>query len=128
MENHLAVLSTTSLQRWMTIAHTHARYAQFALLPQRGMLAYDHGFNSNTTAVVLSWQDPRNIGTLIAYSAVFLTLVLIARKRSRFLLFALAATLIPLAPALNVVFWVGTLLAERLPYIPSIGICLGLVT
>ena len=35
------------------------------------------------------------------------------------------ATLVPLAPALNVAFWIGTLLAERLLYIPSIGICLG---
>ena len=49
----------------------------------------------------------------------------IARARSRFLAFALMATLVPLAPALNVAFWIGTLLAERLLYIPSIGICLG---
>ena len=126
MENHVALLPTTFLQRWLTIAHTHARYAQYALMPQRGMLAYDHGFNSTTTAIVSSVKDPRNLGTLAAYTLVIATFVFIAKLRSRFLLFAMMSALVPLAPALNVVFWVGTLLAERLLYIPSIGICLGL--
>jgi tetratricopeptide (TPR) repeat protein len=125
MENHVASLRMTHLQRWMTLAHTHARYAEYALFPREGMLAYDHGFNSSTTAIVRSVCDPRNLATLAAYGAVLLAAWYIARRRSCFLFFAMVTALVPLAPALNIAFWVGTLLAERLLYIPSIGICLG---
>jgi hypothetical protein len=43
---------------------------------------------------------------------------------SGLLLFALAFLIIPMIPASNIFFWVGTLLAERLMYFPSIGACL----
>ena len=43
------------------------------------------------------------------------------RSRSAPLLLGLALLLLPLLPALNLVFPVGTVLAERLLFIPSLG-------
>ena len=125
VENHIAALPLSRLQTWLTIAHTHAKYAEYGLLPEEGMLAYDHGFNSSTTAIISSWQDSRNLRTLMAYSLVVAGMLYTAVTRSRYLFFVAMLTLLPLAPALNIFFWVGTLLAERLLYLPSVGICLG---
>lgn len=46
-------------------------------------------------------------------------------RRGAGLMLCVALTLLSLLPALNVLFPVGTLLAERLLFMPSVGFCIG---
>ena len=75
--------------------------------------------------IISSFQDTRNLRTLIAYMFVVFVMFYVVITRSKLLFFVAMLTLVPLVPALNILFWVGTLLAERLLYFPSVGICLG---
>eukprot|EP00949_MAST-11_sp_MAST-11-sp1_P003077 g3077.t1 len=118
MENHIAMEPPSPL-RFATIAHTHYHYMRLMLWPSKGSLSYDHGFNSSCTAIITSWADARHLQTLIAYATVMMACLLAFIMRSKILRFSLLATLIPMLPALNVAFFVGTALAERLLYIPS---------
>lgn len=123
MENHL-VHAPPSLLRTLTVAHSHALYARFLLWPPWGGLSYDHGFNASHTAVMQSLDDPRNLQTVLAYAALIAAVLLGVIYRHWLLIFSLAWALLSIVPALNVFFWVGTVLAERLLYIPSVGFCL----
>ena len=104
--------------------HTHALYFKMMVWPTRGTLAYDHGFNSTTTAMITTMQDNRNYSTLFAYSIVILILCYAIYQKKSILLICLCFSVGSIAPALNIVFWVGTVLAERLLYVPSIGYCI----
>lgn len=85
-------------------------------------LCFDYGFSCIPT--IHSIFDLRNIFSLATYAAfTWATLhALIARRPS--LLFSLALLLLPFLPAANILFPVGTVLAERLLFIPSMGFCL----
>ena len=104
--------------------HTHALYFKMMVWPTRGTLAYDHGFNSTSTAMITTMQDDRNYSTLFAYSTVILLLCYAVYHKKSILLICLCFSVGSIAPALNIVFWVGTVLAERLLYVPSIGYCI----
>lgn len=51
-----------------------------------------------------------------------------AGRRGAGLLLCWLLVLLPLLPALNILFPVGALLAERLLFLPSVGFCIGNVT
>lgn len=57
----------------------------------------------------------------MAVALLLWVLCIALRSRSAPLLLGLALLLLPLVPALNAIFPVGTILAERLLFIPSLG-------
>ncbi|RHY11829.1 hypothetical protein DYB36_008307 [Aphanomyces astaci] len=121
MENDISLLPFGT-SKVLTIAHTHAWYLYKMAWPQ--YLSYDYGFR--TIPIVHSMLDPRNISTAIAYTCV-VTLVFASAWHSRTspsTLLMASFALFPFVPAANVLFPVGTIVAERLLYFPSVGVCL----
>ncbi|KAF0697728.1 Aste57867_11614 [Aphanomyces stellatus] len=119
MENNIALLPP-GLARALTTAHTHAWYLYKIVWPQH--LCYDYGYK--TIPTIESITDPRNLLTLLAYAAV-LALVVVAIRSLRAtpaLLLMVAFGAVPFVPAANVLFPVGTIVAERLLYFPSVGV------
>lgn len=119
MENHISLLPDFS-DRALSYAQTHFWYLMKLVYPR--YLCFDYGFSCIPT--IHSIFDLRNIFSLATYAAfTWATLhALIARRPS--LLFSLALLLLPFLPAANILFPVGTVLAERLLFIPSMGFCL----
>ena len=113
---------------WLSIAHVGASY--FALLLDPRQLCCDYSFDALPTISGLA--DARNARALLLSAALLAVLQLAARSsgsaallaRRRRLVLALLWAALPFAPASNVLFHPGTLLAERLLYLPSIGFCL----
>ena len=66
----------------------------------------------------------RNILPIMAYAVGFLALYHATVTKRRGLLISLVICALPMVPALNIMFPVGTLLAERLLFMPSIGFCI----
>ena len=73
----------------------------------------------------LSVSDIGNVYTLAAVIAVVFFGWYSFTRRNAILTGSLALATIPFVPAANLLFSVGTILAERLLYIPSMGFCLG---
>ena len=71
-----------------------------------------------------SLLDIRNLLSLSAYLTVVFSIGYSIRSRRPQTILSLALLLIPFAPAANVLFPVGTVLAERLLFIPSMGFCM----
>ncbi len=94
-------------------------YLALLLLPLR--LSADYSFNQIPLAQ--SWGEPRVVGiaALMATAAVALFAV---RRRAPVLVVAAACLAIPLALTANLFFPIGTIKAERLLYLPSLGWCL----
>ncbi len=97
------------------------RYALLLVLPLR--LAYDYSY---AEIPLLGPGDPR-LALLLALSAAGAAVLIAAFRRSRDLFYALGFTGLTLAPASNLVVPTGTIMAERLLYLPSLGFCLALV-
>jgi len=96
-----------------------ARYAALLVWPSR--LSIDYSFASIPDAA--SILDPRALaGALVAAGVAYA----LARswRRSPAVAFALLLFALPLLPVANLFFPIGTILAERLLYLPSAGVCL----
>jgi protein O-mannosyl-transferase len=119
MENHIG-LSDSFKTRALTVAKTHGRYASMLVWPKH--LSYDHGYNA--TPYVESFHDPALIEPLCAYIAVVCFGIYALVSENAVLRFSIALALVPFIPAMNIFFYVGTVLAERLLYIPSMGFCI----
>lgn len=119
LENHISLLPDFQ-SRALSYGQMHFWYFFKLLYPRH--LCFDYGHACIPTVErVLDW---RNLLPTSTY-AVLLLLVTHALSRRRVpLLVGLAFLLVPLVPALNVLFPVGTLLAERLLFVPSMGFCL----
>ncbi|GFR03571.1 protein O-mannosyl-transferase TMTC3, partial [Trichonephila clavata] len=77
--------------------------------------------------LILSWNDPRNLGTLTVYvilCAILWNIFWVDDTRSRILLMGLSMCVFPFLPASNLFFPVGFVVAERVLYAPSMGFCL----
>jgi tetratricopeptide (TPR) repeat protein len=86
-------------------------------------LAADYSFNQ--VPIVLTPLDSRFLLALAGLLGVALGIALIAARRPEVLAAALLF-LVPLGLTANVLFPIGTIKAERLLYLPSVGWCLGL--
>ena len=119
LENHVSLLPTLQ-ERALSYAQTHFWYLLKLLFPR--YLCFDYGFACIPT--VHTWADPRNALPLAAYALVLgHGRAALARVRAS-VLAGLVLMLVPLMPALNVFLPVGTLLAERLLFVPSAGFSL----
>ncbi len=92
-----------------------------ALLTVPVRLSADYSYNE--VPVVASALDPRFIGALALFVGLTIGLVL-SHKRAPALALAAAFFTVPLALTANILFPIGTIKAERLLYLPSLGWCL----
>lgn len=138
------------LTRLLSYAHLHARSVGFVLNPLFATLCCDWGMGS--VSLVESLSDARNVGTLAAYAALTLIVMLGLRRmppeaarpnrapRARTepstveaeqdeaevigaARMALLVGVLPFMPSANLAFPVGFVLAERVLYLPSLGAC-----
>ena len=86
-------------------------------------LAADYSFNQ--IPIVLTLLDPRFLLAVAGLFGAALSVALISRRKPEVLAAALLF-LVPLGLTANVLFPIGTIKAERLLYLPSLGWCLGL--
>jgi tetratricopeptide (TPR) repeat protein len=87
-------------------------------------LSYDYSYNQ--IPLLTSLADPRTWGVL-ALSAVAIAIVIWSYRASRNLFFALGFYLVTFSVVSNLVVPIGTIMGERLVYVPSMGFCLALV-
>eukprot|EP01038_Epipyxis_sp_PR26KG_P008513 gene8513-11508_t len=107
-------LVVESMDRIDNIYNTQLFYPRY--------LCFDYGFACiDTITNIFDW---RNLLPLSTYLFVGILIYKTIFQIRIGLYIALSLLIIPLLPALNIFFPVGTLLAERLLYIPSIGFSL----
>eukprot|EP00928_Gymnodinium_smaydae_P063797 TRINITY_DN4728_c0_g1_i1.p1 TRINITY_DN4728_c0_g1~~TRINITY_DN4728_c0_g1_i1.p1 ORF type:complete len:792 (+),score=141.78 TRINITY_DN4728_c0_g1_i1:198-2573(+) len=110
--------------RVLSYAFLHGVYAKLLVWPW--FLCYDYSMDA--IPIVRELGDCRLLLTVAAYvglsGAITAALAAPPRKR-RAALVSLALMVVPFLPASNVLFPVGTVIGERLLYLPSIGLCLG---
>jgi protein O-mannosyl-transferase len=121
-QNHFLdnpIVSLPLLQgRWMAL-HVLGRYALLLAAPVR--LCIDYSYNAIPTVRTL--LDPgAALGLVVLAGCVSGTAV--AWKRSPGTAFSLAWIGIALLPVSNLLLPIGTIMAERLLYLPSVGFCL----
>lgn len=119
LENHISLLPSFK-QRALSYAQSHFWYAFKLVFPR--YLCFDYGYACiNTIDHAVDW---RNILPLAVYSSITYLIYYSIRHVRVSLLMGLALFLIPLLPALNIFLVVGTVLAERLLFLPSMGFCM----
>jgi tetratricopeptide (TPR) repeat protein len=109
------------MQRLLTGSYVIARYIWVVLFPVKLTVDY----SPNQITLVESLGDPRallGLGILASYGAA----IAITLRRSRFVSFSLLASAIILTPGANILFPVGTIMAERLLYLPALTLCVPL--
>jgi tetratricopeptide (TPR) repeat protein len=94
------------------------RYAALLAAPRH--LSYDYSYNQ--IPLLDSLGDPLAIAVLLL-SACVMWLALRSYRASRALFFALGFTLLTFSVVSNLVLPIGTILGERLLYLPSLGFC-----
>ncbi|KAK1931055.1 Transmembrane and TPR repeat-containing protein 4 [Phytophthora citrophthora] len=122
------VVQESRLTRILSYMHLHVWYLWKLVWPR--WLCFDYGYN--TIPVIESISDPRNVYTLFGYLVVATglhsaTLHWFGSRKSppsSLLVLCIAFGVVPFVPASNIIFPVGTVVAERLMYFPSIGFCL----
>ncbi|CAM9386702.1 unnamed protein product, partial [Ectocarpus fasciculatus] len=118
MENHISIIPDTQT-RVLSYAQTHWWYVFKLVYPRH--LCFDYGYHCMPT--VDSILDYRNLLPVLAYA--FGVSVFLRTRRGFGLVMCVILTALPLLPALNILFPVGALLAERLLFMPSVGFCIG---
>ena len=119
LENHI-VHKPDFLGRILSYGQSHFWYAAKLLYPR--YLCFDYGLGCIPT--ISHVLDFRNLLPIAVYSGAGYAIYSALRDMRLAYLVGWAALLAPLFPALNVLFPVGTLLAERLLFVPSIGFCM----
>jgi protein O-mannosyl-transferase len=124
LENPFAF--THGAARVLTLMNVHLKYAQLAVMPLS--LSADYSFNC--IPPVDSLTDPRNVLSAGFYATVIaLTLASLRnlhKPAARTCLLALVLYASTFLPASNLLFNVGTAVAERLLYAPTVAVALGL--
>lgn len=92
-----------------------------AMLVAPARLSADYSFNQ--VPLLTSWREPRALAALVVVAGLAAAAV-VGWRRWPPLTLAAAFFAIPLALTANVLFPIGTIKAERLLYLPSVGACL----
>ena len=120
LENHIHHMPVLQ-SRILSYAQSHFWYCFKLVFPR--YLCFDYGYACIPT--IYRVFDVRNLLPLLF---CYLPLALVIHRSISHvrvpLLIGITFFLVPLFPALNILFPVGTILAERLLFIPSIGFCL----
>jgi uncharacterized membrane protein YgcG len=94
-------------------------YVWLLILPLR--LSYDYSYNA--IALLSSFRDPA-VFLVLGLSALGLWFVVWSYRWSKDFFYAVGFALVSFSVVSNLVIGIGTILAERLLYVPSIGFCL----
>lgn len=121
LENDISLLEEKS-HRVMSYMHVHSMYLWKLLNPFS--LCYDYGWAC--IPPVVSLFDYRNVISVGVYALILSFGVYGAVAMEGMYLWAGALTVVPFLPASNLFFPIGTILGERLLYLPSAGFCMGL--
>lgn len=124
------ILASSTMQYAATAMFIMAVYVWKLIYPFS--LLCDYGYN--VIPLINGWNDVRNLATLgLVVSVVALAIMaffhMLSNRRQRqshygpFILMALAWIVVPLLPASHVLI-LGTVVAERLLYLPSLGFCM----
>ena len=113
-----ASASESLLTRTLTLAFLPAFNFWLMICPSQ--LAFD--WSMDALPLITQLSDLRNLGSAIFYAGLAMSLMKAMRKKS--LAVALAVMCLSFLPATNLLFYVGFVVAERVLYIPSIGLCL----
>lgn len=113
-ENHLAVMPAGIL-RTLSLAYSHSWYMYLFLWPKD--LAYLHGFAQ--LAPVTSLTTFAAFAGLATWAIVAAAMAVLLVQRDRVRVFFLACALATFLPGSNMFVWIGTVVAERLLYLPS---------
>ncbi len=121
LENPVAF--SRGITKVLSNMYLHAFYGLLLLWPYD--LCFDYSFDC--IPLVHTLADPRNLITLAMYGAIvalFAAAFWLRDGRGRQLLMALSLFLCPFVALSNIFFTVGSTIAERLLYLPSLGFCL----
>ncbi len=84
-------------------------------------LSYDYSYDQ--IPLITTFSDPRVFATL-AFAAAALWILAWSYRRSRDVFFALGFGVVTISIVSNFFVLIGTIMAERLLYLPSVGFCL----
>lgn len=119
MENHIHLLPNF-FHRSLSYAQMHFWYLFKLIYPRH--LCFDYGYSC--IPIVTTMVDCRNLMPLSMYLTIGIMFTYGVATADTIVLFSLSILLIALVPTLQILFPVGTLLAERLLFVPSIGFCM----
>lgn len=109
---------------WRVLNALHVAWIYVGLLVLPVHLASDYSYDQ--IPMITSLGDPRavlvSIGTL-----AFVAVLLWSQRRTTHFFFGLAFFVITLSTASNLLVPIGTILGERLLYLPSVGFCLSAI-
>jgi tetratricopeptide (TPR) repeat protein len=108
--------------RLLNVLQVALRYLGLLFLPLQ--LSYDYSYNQ--IPMLTSLADPR-VWLVLWLSAAAVGIVVWSYRASKELLFALGFYLVTFSVVSNLVVPIGTIMGERLVYVPSVGFCLALV-
>jgi len=103
---------------WRMVSAIYVGLRYFWLLIFPANLSYDYSFDQ--IPAVVSPGDPRVLLVALALPVVA-ALIFVASRRNRTTAFAIAFSLLTFGIVANIVLPIGTVMADRLLYIPSIG-------
>jgi tetratricopeptide (TPR) repeat protein len=107
--------------RWLNALRVALQYLGLLCFPLH--LSYDYSYNQ--IPMLTSLADPRTWGVL-ALPAVAIAILVWSYRSWKDLFFALGFYLVTFSVVSNLVVLIGTIMGERLVYVPSLGFCLAL--
>ena len=118
LENHIHHLPSFK-ERALSYGQSHFWYLFKLCFPR--YLCFDYGFACIPT--IHNLADIRNVLPVMSYAAVVSVACIAIRRVNVSMLLGIVLFIVPLLPALNIFLPVGTTLAERLLFLPSLGFC-----
>ncbi|HQV00305.1 MAG TPA: tetratricopeptide repeat protein, partial [Bacteroidia bacterium] len=113
-------LYATLMQKWATITQVQLRYLGLLIFPYP--LSFDYSFNQ---IPLVNWSNVWVIISVIIHIALLLFAILFI-KRQKLLSFGILVYFAGFVLVSNLFFNIGTSMAERFAYMPSLGFCLAL--
>lgn len=107
-------------ERWLTRFYLLTEYSRLLAWPIS--LSADYSFNQ---IPLLSIKDPRNVVTALVLGT-YTALLYWSFDREKILFFGLAFIAVTFSVTANIFIPIGTLIGERLLYLPSFGFCVAL--
>jgi tetratricopeptide (TPR) repeat protein len=120
MDNPLVMLDLP----WRLLNALQVTFRYLGLLFFPVHLSYDYSYNH--IPMLTSLADPRAL-LVLGLSAALIAIVVWSYRAWKELFFALGFYCATFSPVSNLVVVIGTIMGERLAYVPSMGFCLALV-
>eukprot|EP01088_Endostelium_zonatum_P016951 TRINITY_DN4795_c0_g1_i1.p1 TRINITY_DN4795_c0_g1~~TRINITY_DN4795_c0_g1_i1.p1 ORF type:complete len:933 (-),score=211.82 TRINITY_DN4795_c0_g1_i1:60-2828(-) len=121
-KHHNPIAFSEGWDKWRTIFYLHYLYAYLLFMP----LYLSADYSMSCIPMVTSWWNVANICSLSFYVALFGIIGYAIKERGKFqkaTLLVLGWYLVPFLPASQIFFSPGTVLAERVLYVPSSSFC-----